>query len=86
MVVSLVLAATWVFCASAVAVLPLRAQRLPGGVLVLAAPVLIWLLFRDFGSVAAGFGLFALLSMFRRPVLHAVSRLWSRSATEEPQP
>ena len=58
MSLSLIASAVWVLCASVVAFLPLRYQRPPGLLLLLIAPVLIWLLYRDFGLSAAGLGLF----------------------------
>ena len=50
--------------------------------LLIAAPVLIVLLGRDHGAIAAGFGVFALVSMFRRPILHALGRLRQRHGAE----
>jgi len=75
MSLSLLAGAVWVFCASVVAFLPLRYQRPPGLLLLMVAPLLIWLLYRDFGLPAAGFGLFALLSMFRKPLVSLLRRV-----------
>ncbi len=84
MVLSLILALAWVLAATIVACLPLRLQRPPGLLLLLAAPVLIWLLYRDFGALAAAFGLFALGSMFRKPLCHLARSL--RSAPDAGAP
>ena len=75
-------AAIWVLLACGVAALPMRWQIAPGLALLIAAPVLIVLLGRDHGAIAAGFGVFALLSMFRRPILHALGRLRQRHGAE----
>lgn len=64
----LVLGALWVIAAAITALLPMRAQMIPGLALLAAAPLLLfWIGFtQGFGWVALG--LFALLSMFRRPL------------------
>lgn len=66
----LVLGALWVIAAAVTAMLPMRAQMLPGLSLLISAPLLlIWIgLTHGFLWVAAG--LFALLSMFRRPLTY----------------
>jgi hypothetical protein len=58
----------WVLVATAVAFLPMRYQYAPGIALLLAAPVLIWLLALEFGFVPAGLAFLALTSMFRKPL------------------
>ena len=58
----------WILAATLVASLPMRFQYVPGVTLLVLAPaVIIWLAV-DIGWLAAGFGLFAFLSMFRRPL------------------
>ncbi|ATG42838.1 hypothetical protein PhaeoP18_00873 [Phaeobacter piscinae] len=79
---SLLAAILWVFVATGVAALPLRWQRGPGIALIAVAPGLIYLLGRDHGWFAAAFGTFALVSMFRRPLLHVLSRLRRAPAPE----
>ena len=63
-----VLALLWVLAATVVAFLPMRRQYAPGILLVLAAPVLIGLLFWYFGPIYGLAGLLAFLSMFRKPL------------------
>ncbi len=86
MSLSLIASAVWVVCASVVAFLPLRYQRPPGLLLLLIAPVLIWLLCRDFGLPAASFGLFALLSMFRKPLTYLLRRSFGGTESGGPRP
>ena len=86
MSLSLIASAVWVLSASVVAFLPLRYQRPPGLLLLLIAPVLIWLLYRDFGLLAAGFGLFALLSMFRKPLTYLLRRSFGGAESGCPRP
>jgi hypothetical protein len=64
----LILGCLWVVAAAATAMLPMRLQRYPGLPLLLAAPVLLtWIgAVHGWGWLAAG--LFAFLSMFRRPL------------------
>ncbi|MFV1440453.1 MULTISPECIES: DUF2484 family protein [unclassified Phaeobacter] len=79
---SLLASVLWVFIATGVAALPVRWQRGPGIALVAVAPMLIYFLGRDHGWFAAAFGCFALVSMFRRPLLHVLSRLRRASGPE----
>ncbi len=64
----LILAAFWVVAGSAVAMLPMRWQLAPGLLLLVSAPVLIIWIGVVHGWLWAGFGLFAFVSMFRRPL------------------
>lgn len=75
----LILGCFWVVAATAVAMLPLRAQYGPGLALLIAAPVLLVWIGVVHGWVAFGLGLFALLSMFRNPLRHMARRLSGRS-------
>lgn len=71
---SLILGISWVFAATATALLPMRRQYLPGITLLIMAPVLIIWLGVDFGwgwSVAA---LLAFISMFRNPLKYFYAR------------
>jgi hypothetical protein len=60
----------WVLAGTITALLPMRYQYVPGTVLLLAAPVLIVWLAADYGWWVGLIGLFALLSMFRRPLVY----------------
>ena len=62
------LAIAWVFAATAVALLPMRRQYLPGSILLFSAPVLIALIWVQFGWIAGLGAAFAFVSMFRRPI------------------
>jgi len=64
----LVFGAFWVLAATATAVLPMRAQMVPGLALLVAAPMLLIWIGMVHGWLWAGFGLFAFVSMFRRPL------------------
>ncbi len=64
----MVLGCLWVLAVTAIAMLPMRRQFVPGIVLLMLAPVLIWMLWQEFGWMVGCFGIFALFSMFRRPV------------------
>ena len=65
----------WVLAATVVAFLPMRYQYIPGIALLLAAPVLIWLIAHNFGLIYAVLGLLAFLSMFRNPLRYFAKRL-----------
>ena len=73
--VALVLAALWVIVAAGVAMLPMRRQYAPGVVLLVAAPVLIGVIWWQQGAWLGGAALFGFVSMFRRPLLYLVARL-----------
>ena len=73
------LACLWVIAATCVAMLPMRWQFAPGIVLMLAAPVLIWLLAAEFGLWAAVLAALAVFSMFRRPLRYYAQRFLNRS-------
>lgn len=77
----LILGALWVIAAAITAMLPMRAQMVPGLTLLAAAPVLLtWIgMTQGFAWVAAG--LFAFLSMFRRPLTY-----FARKALRLPLP
>lgn len=69
-----VLCAVWVIAATAVAFLPLRYQYAPGILLLIAAAVLIWMLGREFGLLVVLLAVFAVVSMFRKPLRYFVRR------------
>ena len=58
----------WIIAAAATAMLPLRLQRYPGLPLLIAAPVLLVWIGEVHGWLWLAAGLFAFLSMFRRPL------------------
>lgn len=64
----------WVIAATVVALLPMRQQYIPGVALLLAAPVLIFLLARSFGVWVAIVAIFAFVSMFRNPLRYFAKR------------
>jgi Protein of unknown function (DUF2484) len=84
MSLSIYLAVAWVFAATAVAMLPMRQQYLPGSVLLIAAPFLIGYLGYQFGWIAAIAALAAFVSMFRKP-LRYYWRKWRGLETEVPE-
>jgi hypothetical protein len=73
-----VLACCWVIAAALVAMLPMRWQFVPGIALLLGAPVLIWRLGVEYGWLAAGLAVLAVLSMFRRPLQYYLKRALGR--------
>ncbi|WP_135503545.1 DUF2484 family protein [Roseovarius aestuariivivens] len=75
---SLTLGCLWVLAGTVVAFLPMRYQYVPGVALLLAAPVLIWMIAQDHGGLMAGLAAFALISMFRNPLKYFAARLMGR--------
>lgn len=75
----LILACLWVVAGAAVAMLPMRLQYLPGGLLLLAAPFLIVWIGIEYGWLWVLVAVFALLSMFRRPLGALVTHLRQRA-------
>ncbi len=70
----LIASCLWVLAATIVALLPMKYQYAPGILLLLAAPVLIYLIGRD---VALGAGIaagLAFISMFRNPLRYFARR------------
>jgi uncharacterized protein DUF2484 len=84
MSLSVYLAVAWVFAATAVAMLPMRHQYLPGSLLLIAAPFLIGYLGYQLGWIAAIAALAAFVSMFRKP-LRYYWRKWRGLETEVPE-
>ncbi len=72
---ALIAACLWVVAGTLVAALPMRFQIVPGLVLLASAPVILWALAAAHGALPVAFGLFALLSMFRRPLAVLLRRL-----------
>ena len=67
---ALIAGALWVIASAIVAMLPMRHQYGPGICLLIAAPILIIWIGAEHGRVFAAIGVFALLSMFRRPLIY----------------
>jgi hypothetical protein len=66
----LILGCVWIIVAALTAMLPMRLQKFPGLPLLIAAPVLLVWIGRVHGWPWVAFGLFAFLSMFRRPLIY----------------
>ncbi len=66
----LILSALWVVAGAVTAMLPMRYQIGPGLLLLIAAPVLIVWIGVAHGWPWSAFGIFAFVSMFRRPLGH----------------
>ncbi len=64
----------WVIASAAVAMLPMRHQYAPGLALLLAAPVLIVLIGREWGLFMGAAALLAFLSMYRHPLRYLARR------------
>ncbi len=64
----------WVLAATVVALLPMRFQYVPGVLLMLAAPALIYLISRDVALWAGIAAAFAFISMFRNPLRYFAKR------------
>ena len=67
---SLIIGCLWVLVATVTAMLPMRRQFPIGVTLLIAAPVLIVWIGVDYGWGVAVLALLAILSMFRRPLMH----------------
>jgi hypothetical protein len=78
---ALILGCLWVFAAAITAMLPMRAQFVPGIVLLLAAPFLIIWIGMVHGWVWLVIGTLAFASMFRNPLRY----LWARARGREPE-
>jgi hypothetical protein len=76
----LVLGALWVVAAALTAMLPMRAQMVPGLALLAAAPVLLVWIGHDHGWLWLALGLFAFVSMFRNPLRYFARRALGRPA------
>lgn len=65
----------WVFASAVVAVLPMRWQYVPGLILMIVAPILIFEIARTAGFLVAAAGLAAFVSMYRNPLKYVWTRL-----------
>ena len=77
---SVIFAALWVICATVVALLPMRLQFPPGLALLIAAPCLLAWIAVDHGAWIFLAGLFAFVSMFRRPLIYLFYRAFRKGA------
>ncbi|MAQ86128.1 MAG: UDP-N-acetylmuramate--alanine ligase [Maritimibacter sp.] len=75
----LLLACLWVVAASLTALLPMRLQMAPGLALLLSAPPLLYWIGITHGLLPTLFGVFAVLSLFRRPLIHLARKLGGAS-------
>ena len=75
---SLTLGALYVICAAIVAMLPIRRQYWPAGIMLLLAPVLLGFIGYQHGWIWFVIGMFAFLSMFRNPLRY----LWKKARGE----
>lgn len=73
-ITSVVTGCIWVVCATIVAFLPMRYQYLPGAILLVVAPFIIGWMAWNHGWWIALIGVFALVSMFRRPLYYYYRR------------
>ena len=81
----LILGCLWVVASTVVAMLPMRAQMVPGLTLLLAAPLLLVWIGWEHGWIWAGTGLIAFLSMFRNPLRYFLRRALGRPAPLPPE-
>ncbi len=70
----LLLGCIWIIAATVTAMLPLRQQFVPGLSLLVFAPVLLVWIGISHGLLWLAFGVFALASMFRRPLIYFTRR------------
>lgn len=82
---SLILGSLWVVASAIVAMLPMRAQMLPGLTLLILAPVLLVWIAWVHGWIWLAIGLFAFLSMFRNPLRYFLRRALGRPAPLPPE-
>lgn len=71
----LILGCVWVLAATLTALLPMSRQFVPGLTLLVMAPVLLVWIAMVHGWLWLAVGLFALVSMFRRPLLYYWRRM-----------
>ncbi|WP_068119306.1 DUF2484 family protein [Tropicimonas marinistellae] len=79
---ALVWGCLWVMAATAVAMLPMKYQYVPGLGLLLAAPWLIWNIGAAYGWVPLLIATAAFVSMFRKPLRYMILRAAGRSREE----
>ncbi len=72
---SLIAAILWVLATTGVAMLPVERHFVPGRILLFLAPILLVWLGIELGWGAVAFGLFAVASMYRRPIRYYWGKL-----------
>jgi len=83
-VTALLAAAIWALAANMVAMLPHnRLHWNLGRVLVLMAPVILWLIGREFGFLAMFAFVLVVISLFRRPLAHLFKHLTGQLEPKE---
>ena len=70
----LILGALWVVAGTVTALLPMRAQMVPGLSLIALAPVLLIWIGATHGWLWVAIGSFAFVSMFRRPLNYFIRK------------
>ncbi|WP_050928021.1 DUF2484 family protein [Aestuariivita boseongensis] len=81
---SVALSIFWVIASTIVAFLPMRRQYLPGGILLILAPVVILFLGYQHGWLWSVPALLAFLSMYRNP-LRYLWKKWRGHPVERPE-
>ena len=71
----------WVFASAIVAMLPMRLQYIPGVALLIAAPVLIGVIWVQVAWWAGALALAAFVSMYRNPLRY----FWARAMGKAPE-
>lgn len=69
------LSCLWVIASVVVAMLPMRQQYVPGVCLLIVAPVLIGMIFAQYGPISGTAALVAFVSMFRNPLIYIYAKL-----------
>ena len=85
MSLSIILAALWVCASTAVAMLPMQRQYVPGLTLMIAAPVLIVFVGYQHGVLAAFAALAAFASIYRDPLRYFWRKWRGVESTERAQ-
>ncbi|MDZ4395954.1 DUF2484 family protein [Cypionkella sp.] len=71
----LIMGCLWVIAATITAMLPMKQQMVPGMTLLVLAPVLLLWIGLAHGLLWVALGLFAFVSMFRRPLIYFARRV-----------
>jgi hypothetical protein len=66
----LAIGCVWIVAAAITAIVPMKHQMIPGIALLIAAPILLIWIGMTHGWAWLAFGLFAFVSMFRRPLIY----------------
>lgn len=77
----LVFGCLWILCAAILAMLPMKRQMLPGLILLIVAPFLLVWIGWVHGWVWVLVGTFAIVSMFRNPLICFLRRALGRPAS-----